>query len=82
MPQLIRGLGMSRSQIYRKVKALTGLSPSVFIRNIRLGHAQKLLKSSDLNISEIAYEVGFSTPAYFSDVFFNEFGIRPKDMRK
>ena len=82
MPQLIRGLAMSRTQVYRKVKALTGLSPSVFIRNIRLYHAKKLLQTSELNISEIAYEVGFSSPVYFSDVFFKEFGFRPKEARK
>ncbi len=82
MTQLIRGLGMSRSQIYKKVKALTGQSPSIYIRSIRLHHAQKLLKTSDLNVSEIAYEVGFSSPVYFSDVFFETFGSRPNETRK
>ena len=79
MPQLCRGIGMSRSQIYKKVKALTGRSPSQFIRSIRLYHAQKLLKKSEMNISEVAYEVGFSSPVYFSNAFFKEFGIRPKE---
>lgn len=82
LPQLCRKLGMSRSQIYRKVKALTGQSPSRFIRSVRLSHAQRLLSNVDLNISEIAYEVGFSSPVYFSDVFFEEFGCRPSEARK
>ncbi len=82
MPQLMRGLGMSRSQIYKKVKALTGHSPSRYTRSIRLHHAQKLLQTTDLNVSEVAYDVGFSSPFYFSDVFFEEFGIRPNETRK
>jgi len=82
MPQLICGLGMSRSQIYKKVKALTGLSPSRYIRTIRLHHAQQLLENGELNVSEIAYEVGFSSPVYFSDIFFEEFDIRPNETRK
>ena len=82
MPQLIRKIGMSRSQVYKKVKALTGKSPSQYIRSIRLAHAQKMLQESDLNISEIGYEVGFSSPNYFSQVFFDEFGCRPNEIRK
>ena len=82
MSQLIRGLGMSRSQIFKKVKALTGGSPSIYIRSIRLQHAQRLLKTEDLNVSEVAYAVGFSSPVYFSDVFLEQFGIRPIEMRK
>ncbi len=82
MPQLVRKIGMSRSQIFKKVKALTGNSPSIYIRSIRLHHAQMLLKTTDFNVSEIAYEVGFSTPSYFSDVFFEEFGFRPSETRK
>ena len=82
MPQLCQGLGMSRSQIYKKVKALTGHSPSQHVRSIRLHHAQNLLKTSDLNVSEVAYEVGFSSPSYFSDVFLEEFGVRPNETRK
>ena len=79
--QLCRGVGMSRSQVYKKVKALTGNSPSHFIRSIRLYNAQKLLKASDMNASEVAYEVGFSSPVYFSNAFLDEFGVRPKEIR-
>ncbi len=82
MLQLIRGLGMSRSQIYKKVKALTGIAPSQYIRSIRLFHAQNLLKTTELNVSEIAYEVGFSSPSYFSTAYLEEFGSSPNETRK
>ena len=81
IPQLIRALSMSRSQVYKKVKALTGKSPSVYIRSIRLYHAKMLLETTDSNISEIAYEVGFSSPAYFSKVYFETYGESPRDTR-
>ena len=82
MNQLSRSLGMSRSQVFRKLKALTGKSPTVLIRTIRLQKAKQLLNTSDLNISEIAYEVGFTSPNYFSAAFFEEFGVRPSATRK
>jgi len=81
MPQLERALGMSRSQIFRKVKALTNQSPTLFIRSIRLYKAKELLQSSKLTIAEIAYEVGFTTPSYFSTAFLEEFGKNPSDFR-
>jgi len=79
--QLARLAGMSRSQMFRKIKALTGKSPSVFIRDIRLQRAQELLRTTSKNVTEIAYEVGFSTPAYFSDAFYEAFGVRPSQFR-
>ncbi len=82
MPQLERALGMSRSQVFRKVKALTGASPSVLIRNIRLQKARELLRDNTLSIAEIAYEVGFSTPAYFSTMFLEAFGETPGEWRQ
>ncbi|MBK7939877.1 MAG: DNA-binding response regulator [Lewinellaceae bacterium] len=81
MPELEQALGMSRSQVFRKVKALTGASPSVFIRNIRLQKARELLRDGTLTIAEIAYEVGFSTPAYFSTMFLEAFGKTPSEWR-
>jgi CheY-like chemotaxis protein len=81
MPQLGRALAMSRSQIYRKVKALTGKSPSLFIRSIRLHHGRHLLQTTDLTVSEIAYEVGYSALNNFSDAFLEEFGERPGKVR-
>ena len=79
---LVRSLGMSRSQIFKKVKALTGKSPSIYIRSIRLHHAHEMLKSSDLNVSEVAYAVGFKSPVYFSNMYLEEFGNRPNETRK
>lgn len=81
MPQLERALAMSRSQIFRKVKALTGKSPSLFIRSIRLAKARELLRSTALTVSEVAYDTGFSSLQYFSDAFFEEFGERPSATR-
>jgi len=81
MPQLERALAMSRSQIFRKVKALTGKSPSLFIRFIRLHRGKHLLKTSNLSVSEIAYQVGYSALNNFSDAFLEEFGERPLKVR-
>ena len=75
--QLARLAAMSESQLYRKLKALTGRSTALFIRSIRLQKAQELLKTTKLNISEVAYETGFSDPAWFSRVFKEEFGESP-----
>ena len=80
--QICRKMSMSRAQIYRKVKALTGESVGHFIRRIRLRKAQDLLKNSCLNVSEIAYEVGFKDPAYFSRIFREEFGMSPRKARQ
>jgi DNA-binding response OmpR family regulator len=75
-------LGMSRSQMHRKIKALTGQTPSLFIRAIRLKKAKELLETTDMNVSEVAYQVGFSTPNYFSDAFAETYGIRPSQVGK
>lgn len=79
---LCRSLCLSRSQLHRKLKALTGMSTSIFIRMIRLQQAKRLLASTDLSISEIAYQVGFKTPIYFSQIFKETFGNSPSDDRK
>ena len=73
-------VGMSRSQVYRKVKALTGKPPNIYIRSIRLLKAKEMIKNGDGNISEIAYSIGFSSPIYFSKCFKEEFGYPPKDL--
>lgn len=72
-------LGMSQSTFYRKLKSLTDLSGNEFIRTIRLKRSVELLKNTDLNISEIAYKVGFSDPKYFSTCFRKFFNITPTD---
>ncbi|MFM9950912.1 MAG: ATP-binding protein [Saprospiraceae bacterium] len=81
MPHLERAVAMSRSQIFRKIKALTGKSPSQFIRSIRLQHGRQLLQTTGLTVSEIAYKVGFANVKYFSDAFLEEFGERPTGLR-
>ncbi|MEM6395013.1 MAG: ATP-binding protein [Bacteroidota bacterium] len=78
---LARQLGMSRSNLYLKLTAITGMSFNVYLRTLRLQRAQHLLKSTTLNISEIAYEVGFNDPKYFSRLFAKNFGMPPSKMR-
>jgi AraC-like DNA-binding protein len=75
-------MGLSQSQLYRKIKALTLLSTAAFIRRVRLQEGKRLLETTELTVSEVAYEVGFTTPGYFSDAFLEEFGTRPHAMRK
>ena len=75
-------LAISSTQLFRKMKALTGESPGRFIQKIRLKKAKVLLQSTELNISEIAYEVGFTDPGYFSRAFNKEFGMSPSAFRK
>ena len=79
--EFCRALGMSRSQVFRKLKALTGKSTSLVIRSIRLQKAKELLQAGDLNISEVAYEVGFTNPAYFTRTFTEEFGLTPSSFK-
>jgi AraC-like DNA-binding protein len=82
VPQLCEAIGMSRTQLHNKIKALTGFSTTIFIRTVRLQKAKELILHSQLTISEIAYEVGFVDPSYFSRKFAEEFGDRPSSMRK
>ncbi len=70
---------MSRPQMYKKIKALTGKSPSLFLRSVRLVKAKKMIKEGVGTISEIAYSVGYSSPAYFTKCFSDEFGYSPSD---
>lgn len=79
--QLADEVGMSQMQIYRKLKALTGRTPSQFIRSQRLQKGKELMMETDMNISEVAYAVGFSDPNYFSRTFHKEFGKPPRDFR-
>lgn len=74
---LSRDLGVSQPQLYRKVTALTGRSPVNFIRDIRLNKALSLIKENKYNLSEIALEVGYNSPSYFSKCFHEKFGIKP-----
>ena len=75
-------LNLSESQIYKKLKAITDKSTAVFIRSIRLQKAKELLQTTNKTISEIAYEVGFNDPSWFSRAFKEEFGFAPSDFLK
>lgn len=70
-------LGMSRTLLYKKILALTGSPPLEFLRSLRLKRAALLLTKSQMNVSEIAFQVGFNDPKYFSKHFKNEFGVLP-----
>lgn len=74
-------MGLERSQFYRKIKALTNYAPVELIRRLRLRHARTLLTTTDCNISEIAYECGFSTPAYFTKCYREAYGETPSELR-
>ncbi len=74
-------MGLGRSQFYRKIKALTNFSPVELMRTIRLKEARHRLLTTDMSVSEIAYAVGFSTPAYFTKCYREEFGETPSDTR-
>lgn len=74
-------MGIGRSQFYRKIKALTNYSPVELLRKMRLTKARELLATTDRSISEIAYGVGFSAPAYFTRVFREMFDESPSEMR-
>jgi DNA-binding response OmpR family regulator/nitrogen-specific signal transduction histidine kinase len=78
--ELGKEAAMSRWQIYKKINALTGKSPSLFLRSVRLVKAKKMIKENKGTISEIAYSVGFSSPAYFSKCFSIEFGFPPSEL--
>lgn len=80
--QLAFKVGFSESQIYRKLKAITGKSTALFIRSVRLQRAKELILSTDQTISEISYDVGFNDPSWFSRAFKEEFGFAPSDMAK
>jgi signal transduction histidine kinase/DNA-binding response OmpR family regulator len=80
--ELSKEVGMSRAQLHRKLIALTGKSASRFVRNYRLGHAYQLLQNKVGTVSEIAYRVGYSSPAYFTKCFTEDFGISPSQVKK
>jgi len=77
--QLIAGLGMSRSPFFRKIKAITGLSPHGFIQTIKLKQAAQLLVKSQMNISEVAFETGFVSLKHFRACFKKQYGLTPTD---
>ena len=75
-------MGLSRVQLYRKIKSLTNYSPNELLRIARLKKAASLLASSDMTVAEIGYEVGFSSPSYFTKCYKEQFGESPTDFLK
>ena len=73
-------IGLSRVQLYRKVKAMTGSSVVDLLRKARLAKAKRLLESRSMSVSEVAYDVGFSAPSYFTKCFKDEYGMLPGDV--
>ncbi|MCB0531689.1 MAG: response regulator [Saprospiraceae bacterium] len=82
IPEICRTIGMSRSNLHLKIKALTGRSTSHFVRAIRLNEGHKMLQNTDMTISQVAFAVGFNDPAYFSRTYREEFGQNPKSARE
>ena len=80
--ELADGIGMSRSNLLRKVKSSTNLSVSQFINQVRLKKAMEMLKDSSLRVSEISYQVGFSSPSYFIKCFRDHYGYPPGEAGK
>ncbi len=80
--ELAREVGMSRSNLLRKVKSLTNLSVSLFIRQVRLKNAMEMLKQDSLNVSEVSYRVGFSSTSYFIKCFREYYGYPPGEVGK
>ena len=79
---LAADMNLSRVQLYRKVKNLTGSSPVELLRTARLNRAYQLLLTTDKSVSEVAYDVGFTAPSYFTKCFKEEFGTLPGDVRQ
>lgn len=79
---LASDMNLSRVQLYRKVKAVTGSSPVELLRTARLNRAYQLLLTTDKSVSEVAYAVGFAAPSYFTKCFKEEYGFLPGDVKK
>ncbi|WP_299533512.1 ATP-binding protein [Ulvibacterium sp.] len=80
--QLANAINLSRSQLHRKMLSILDQTPSLFIRKYRLERAKQLLKKHSGRVSDIAFQVGFSSPSYFTKCFVEEFGYPPKDIHK
>ena len=76
---LAKEVGLSRAQLHRKMKDMTGIAVSEFVRNIRLEQAVRLLEEQKINVTQVAYSVGFSNLAHFSTVFRKQFGVSPTE---
>ncbi|MCC6280190.1 MAG: response regulator, partial [Saprospiraceae bacterium] len=79
---LCRKIGMGRTNLHNKLSALTGLSTTLYVRKIRLYRSKELLLDTQMNVSEVAYAVGFNDPRFFARVFSEEFGMSPSALKK
>ena len=77
--KLASDVGISRAQLHRKMKEITGVSTSEFIRNIRLEQAARLIKEDKINLTQIAYTVGFTNQSHFSTIFKRQYGMSPSE---
>jgi signal transduction histidine kinase/ligand-binding sensor domain-containing protein/DNA-binding response OmpR family regulator len=77
--KLTEEVGLSRTQLHRKMKEITGISTGEFIRNLRLEQAARLIRQGKVNVSQVAYSVGFNNQTYFSTVFKKHFGVTPTE---
>ena len=75
-------MAMDRTVLYRRMQTLTGIPPSVYVKNIRMDIARRLLRDTDLSVSDIAAKTGFATTKYFSAAFKDAFGVTPNEFRK
>lgn len=82
LAELVKDLNISQAQLYRKIKAVTGYTVNDFVKVTRLKRAAQLLEQSSLQVSEVAYSVGFNNPRYFSDCFKDYFKINPREYSK
>lgn len=82
LDRLSKELNMSKSTLHRKMKAMTGLTPLDFVRNIKMKQACRMLTEHELSISEIAYALGFTNPKYFTKCFKEEFGTTPTEYQQ
>ena len=80
--ELSKELGVSRAQLYRRVNSISGFSPNNFIRQLKLSAAFEKLKAKSGNISQVAFQVGFSNPSYFSKCFQGVYGYLPSVLLK
>ena len=79
---ICRKIGMSRTNLHNKLSALTGLSTTLYVRKLRLRRAKELLAATNATVAEVAYEVGFNDPKFFSRVYGEEYGVPPSEERK
>lgn len=82
VPQMCEGLGVSRSVLFSRCRALLGTTPATFLRRLRLERAKTLIREGGRSMTDISYAVGFNDPHYFSKIFKKEFGITPSDFKQ